>query len=227
VPYEKGALFLRHLEAVYGREKFDEFLKAYFAHFAFQSITTDTFSAYLQEHLLKGDVDKARRSRVEEWLNGSGIPADAPQPAAAALEKVAARAKAFATGKAKATDLPAKTWTAQEWMHFLSEMPPNLGRDKMAALDAAFGITKTGNSEVLFLWLMLSIRNGYEPANERLVGFLTEQGRRKFLKPIYEELVKTPAGKERALTIYKVARPTYHPLSVETVDAIVGWVEAK
>ena len=34
---------------------------------------------------------------------------------------------------------------------------------------------------------------------------LTEQGRRKFLKPLYEELVKTPAGKERAVAIYKKA----------------------
>jgi leukotriene A-4 hydrolase/aminopeptidase len=227
VPYEKGALFLRHLEAIYGREKFDEFLKGYFAHFAFQSITTDTFAAYLKEHLLKDNPDKAARAQVDEWLNGSGIPTDAPQPTAAALEKVEERAKAFAAGTAKAADLPGKTWTAHEWMHFLNSLPSTVGRDKMMALDAAFSIAKSGNSEVLFVWLMLAIQNGYEPAYDRLAGFLTEQGRRKFLKPLYEELVKTPAGKERALTIYKVARPMYHPVSVETVDAIVGWVEKK
>jgi hypothetical protein len=76
---------------------------------------------------------------------------------------------------------------------------------------------------VLFQWLLLAVRNNHEPAYDRLAGFLTEQGRRKFLQPLYQELVKTPAGKERALAIYKQARPTYHPLSVETVDAIVGW----
>ena len=31
------------------------------------------------------------------------------------------------------------------------------------------------------------------------------------------------SGKERATAIYRVARPTYHPLSTETVDAILGW----
>ena len=28
-------------------------------------------------------------------------------------------------------------------------------------------------------------------------------GRRKFIKPLYEELVKTPAGRARALAIYR------------------------
>src|SRR5438876_2488578 len=58
VPYEKGALFLKHLEAVYGRDAFDTFLKGYFAKFAFRSITTATFAKYLEETLLKGDPAK-------------------------------------------------------------------------------------------------------------------------------------------------------------------------
>jgi aminopeptidase N len=40
IPYEKGALFLTQLEHTFGRERFDAYLKGYFDHFAFQSITT-------------------------------------------------------------------------------------------------------------------------------------------------------------------------------------------
>jgi leukotriene-A4 hydrolase len=225
VPYEKGALFLKHLEAVYGRDRFDEFLKGYFAHFAFHSITTAEFAAYLEEHLLKGDPEKAARAKVREWLYEPGLPADAPNPRAASLAKVEEQAKAFAAGTVKAAEVPGKAWTAHEWIHFLTAVPGDLGRDKMAALDAAFGLTKSGNSEVLLQWLLLAIRNGYEPAYGRLEGFLTEQGRRKFLEPLYRELAKTPAGKERALAIYRKARPTYHPASAEAVDEILGWKE--
>jgi leukotriene A-4 hydrolase/aminopeptidase len=227
VPYEKGSLFLKHLEAVYGRAKFDDFLKGYFAHFAFQSITTDQFAAYLDEHLLKGDPEKAAKANVREWVTGPGLPADAPNPTAADLAKVEEQANAFAAGSVQANSLPGKTWSAHEWVHFLTSVPPELGTDKLAALDAAFGVTKSGNSEVLFQWLMLAVRNNYEPAYDRLERFLTEQGRRKFLEPLYRELVKTPAGKERALAIYKKARPTYHPASVETVDGIVGWKDGR
>ena len=52
IPYEKGALFLTTLEKAFGRERFDAFLRAYFDHFAFQSITTKAFEDYLRKHLL-------------------------------------------------------------------------------------------------------------------------------------------------------------------------------
>jgi hypothetical protein len=46
-------------------------------------------------------------------------------------------------------------------------------------------------------------------------------GRRKYIKPLYEELVKTPKGRERANEIYEAARPGYHPIAQSTIDAIL------
>ena len=40
------------------------------------------------------------------------------------------------------------------------------------------------------------------------------------VKPLYEELVKTPEGKARARAIYDKARPGYHPMAAGAVDAI-------
>ena len=227
VPYEKGALFLLHLEAVYGREKFDSFLKGYFAHFAFKSITTAEFAAYLDAHLLRGDRAKAAKARVDEWLRSPGLPPDAPNPTAESLARVEQFAKVFAAGKTTAAELPAAKWTSQEWMHFLVSLPADLGRERLAQLDDAFAVTRSGNAEVLFQWLLLAVRFGYEPAYARLESFLSEQGRRKFLEPLYKELVKTSAGKERARAIYLKARASYHPVSMDTVDAILGWFDKK
>jgi leukotriene-A4 hydrolase len=91
----------------------------------------------------------------------------------------------------------------------------------MAEVDQAFRFTRTGNSEILQAWLLMAIRNSYRAADQRLEEFLTSVGRRKFVKPLYEELVKTPAGKERARAIYAKARPGYHPITSATVDAIL------
>ena len=93
----------------------------------------------------------------------------------------------------------------------------------MAELDQAFHLTQSGNSEIAFQWLLMSIHNKYEPAYPRLEEFLTSIGRRKFIKPLYEELAKTPEGKERALRIYRRARPTYHPIAVASVDEVLKW----
>jgi leukotriene-A4 hydrolase len=69
--------------------------------------------------------------------------------------------------------------------------------------------------------MLLTIRTGYQPAYRRLEEWMIEVGRRKYLRPLYEELAKTPSGKERAGAIYKKARSGYHPIAVATVDDIL------
>lgn len=227
IPYEKGALFLKHLEKVFGRERFDKFLKSYFDHFAFQSITTADFVDYLDEHLLSKHPKLAARVPVEEWLYEAGIPKTAPQVTAEAFNRIENAAKQWLNKQMSIDALGklAKEWTTQEWLHFLRALPEKMTPAQMQALDKAFTLTKVGNSEILFQWLKKSIQNDYTSAYERLEKFLTSMGRRKFLQPLFEELVKTPKGKKLAAKIYRKARPTYHPIAVRSVDEVLKWKE--
>jgi hypothetical protein len=54
-----------------------------------------------------------------------------------------------------------------------------------------------------------------------LENFLTSQGRRKFLKPLYTELARTAEGKQMAKKIYQKARPGYHFVAYTTIDEIL------
>jgi leukotriene-A4 hydrolase len=221
VPYEKGALFLRLLEETFGRERFDQFLKGYFERFAFQSITTDDFIAHLKKNLLDPNPELAAKIPLEEWIYKPGLPASAPKPQSDAFAKVEAQAKEWLDGKTPAAKLQTKQWSTQEWLHFLRFLPQQLTANQLKDLDQAFGLTKIGNAEIAHQWLLISIRNNYETAYPRLEEYLTSIGRQKLIKPLYEELVKTPAGKERALKIYAKARPGYHPIAQTSVDKIV------
>src|SRR3546814_244193 len=80
VPYVKGAWFLSFLERRFGRERFDTFLRGYFDHFAFQSISSDDFRAYLNTHLLAAAPGVVSPAEVDAWLDQPGIPKFA-QPA--------------------------------------------------------------------------------------------------------------------------------------------------
>ncbi len=222
VPYTKGALFLRHLELAVGRDNFDSFLKGYFDHFAFQSITTEQFKEYLKANLADKFTDKVSMDDVEEWIEKPGLPANAPVPVSEAFLKVDEGLKEWMIGKIEASALPAKDWSTQEWLHFLGGLPANLGTEKMTKLDAAFALTKAGNSEIEFKWLMMAVANNYEPAYPRLEEFLTSIGRRKFVAPLFTELAKTPEGKKRAEEIYAKARQGYHPITQASVDKILG-----
>jgi leukotriene-A4 hydrolase len=65
------------------------------------------------------------------------------------------------------------------------------------------------------------VKNRYEPAYPKLTQFLQTVGRRKYIKPIYEEMAKTSDGRERALRIYHTARPAYHPIAQTSIDAVL------
>jgi leukotriene-A4 hydrolase len=221
IPYEKGALFLKHLELTFGRKRFDAFLKAYFDHFAFQSITTADFAAYLEENLLRSNPELAAKVPVADWLYKPGLPGVAPAFRSEAYAKVDRQVQTWIDKKTPADALQTKDWSTQEWQHFLSVLPPNLTAAQMKDLDEALKLTQRTNAEIVCQWLLLSVQHGYEPAYARLEEFLTSQGRRKFLKPLYQELMKTPEGKNRARRIYAKARPTYHPLAAATIDALL------
>ena len=223
VPYEKGALLLRQLEETTGRERFDEFLRGYFDHFAFQSITTADFVAYLREHLDTDDEGVADRVPLEEWIRQPGLPASAPQPASDAFRAVEQQADAWVSGDTPAAELPTAPWTTQEWLHFLNVLPAELSQTRLAELDAAFGLTESGNAEIAHVWLLIAVRNGYAAADTRLERYLVGIGRRKLIRPLYEALAETPDGRARARAIYRRARPGYHPISADTIDAILGW----
>jgi len=223
VPYEKGALFLRRLEEKVGREKFDKFVRGYFDKYAFQSITTETFVDYLQKNLLAANPNLVSATDVDEWIYKAGLPKNAPQPQSDAFVKVEAQAKNYLSGKISVGAIETKSWTTQEWLHFLKTLPTDTGAKRMAELDGAFNLTKRGNSEIAFQWLLMSIRNDYAAANPRLEEFLTSIGRRKFVKPLFEELAKTSEGTRRANEIYARARPGYHPITAASVDTILKW----
>ena len=223
VPYEKGALFLLHLEHTFGRERFDQFLRSYFDHFAFQSITTEQFISYLKTNLLDKHPDLAAKVPIDEWINNPGTPASAPRPSSPAFGQVEQQAQRWQRGEVRAAQIPVSAWSTQEWLHFLKSLPAKLDQEKMAELDQAFNLTQSGNSEIAFRWLMMSIQNAYEPAFQRLEEFLSTIGRRKFIKPLYEELAKSPEGRAFAMKIYRRARPTYHPIAVATIDEVLKW----
>jgi hypothetical protein len=216
VPYIKGALFLKHLELAVGRERFDAFLRGYFNRHAFQSITTAEFLEDLRVNLGAVNVP------IEEWVTKPGLPAAAPRPPASeAFQRVDGEAARWVKGETAAARIPARAWSTQEWLRFLRLLPRELGEKRMAELDHQFRLTRTGNSEILQAWLEMAVRNGYRAADRRLEEFLISVGRRKYLKPLYEELTKAPEGKEWARAIYARARPGYHPITAASVDAIL------
>jgi len=222
IAYEKGCLLLLTLEQLVGRARLDTFIKEYFARFSFQSMDTTTFIAYLTEQLLDPEPGLAERLHLAAWIDGPGLPANAPAAHSARFDAVDTALAQLAAGTAPADLQPITTeWSSHEWVHFLQGLPPTLTAADLGALDAAFRFTASGNAEILAAWFPLALRAGHAPADAALENFLRHVGRRKFLVPLYRALLAVPGGRARAQRIYKEARPNYHSVATGTIDALL------
>ncbi|QXT37320.1 M1 family metallopeptidase [Sphingomonas sanguinis] len=218
IAYDKGATFLRTIESVVGRARWDAYLRGYFDRHAFQPQTSAGFLADLRKNLLKPGEDA--RIGVDQWVYQPGIPANAVHVRSDAFPAIDAAAKAFAAG-GPVSAVPDKV-TTQEYVRFLDQLPRQLSAERLAALDGRFRWNETGNSEIRFAWLRLALANRYPPAEASAEQFLTAQGRRKFVAPLFQQLQgQGEWGQGLAKRIYDKARPGYHSVTQVTVDRLL------
>jgi len=218
VAYEKGALFLRELEQSYGREVFDPFVRRWFDEHAFTSVDSKEFEAFLHSELVEvaSPVEGARAARPGAWIHEVGVPEGAPQPRSDAFEVVdAALADLSREGGVEA--LSTEGWTPHQWLHLLRGLPADLPVSTLAALDERFSLTASRNYEILAQWLEVGVTRGYLAVDERLEQFLRMVGRRKFLLPLYDALLRADR-RDDALRIYREARSGYHPITQHSLD---------
>ena len=184
----------------------------YFEDFAFQSLDTETFIAYLDEKLIK--PYKLDKSRIEQWIYQPGVPADHTVPKSNAFTLVDDARTAWLSGK-PANDIDTSKWHVHQWLHFLNNLPKTLSNKQLKDLDSAFTLTQSKNNEIAHSWLMIAVRNNYKPAWPRLEQYLLTIGRNKLVKPLYQSLAQTKEGKAFAKRVFDQAKSGYHPLTVK------------
>ncbi len=217
IAYDKGYLLLRTLEETLGREKFDAFLKSYFEKNAFSVMTTEEFIRQFEQFTADGES----QPDLKAWIYQPGLPANVRLPTSGKFMTVDQELEKYRQGST-AAQLNTGDWTSHEWLHFVRSVPEDITSGQLSELDNTFGFTTSGNSEVLTAWLVQAIRHNYTPAFDRLERFLISTGRRKFLSPIYKELLNMDGGREMALRIYEKARPNYHFVATNTLDEMLG-----
>jgi len=221
IAYNKGYFFLRSIEEKYGREKFDAFLNDYFSENAFGSMDTETFTAYIKKYYQSKFNISFDDNIFHQWIYSEGIPENIPQPHSDRFQKVDEFLASWKAEKGLDKSISQK-WSSHEWLHFLKTLPGKLSPDQMQELDNFGHFTASGNAEIIAEWGVISIRNNYEKMQPKIEAFLINTGRRKFLSPLYNELIKTEKGKQRAWEIYQKARPNYHFVATNTFDKLLG-----
>jgi hypothetical protein len=211
VPYEKGYLFLRTLEDEAGRPAFDRFLRNYLQRYRFRAITTDDFLQALEAEL----PGVLARVHGAAWIDGPGVPANAPPPQSTRLDVIRALVK---SGRAP----NAGKLTPTEWQLYLDGLPRPAPHALLADLDRLWELTRSSNYEVLASWLLVAIESGYDDVLPRAEEVLAKVGRMKYLKPLYRALAARPETRARAEALFTRVRPGYHPIAQQVVAQLLG-----
>ncbi|HYR18304.1 MAG TPA: M1 family metallopeptidase [Myxococcales bacterium] len=216
VPYEKGYLFLRRLEELTGRDRWDRFLRAYLDRFRFQSIVTDDFLRFLDERL----PGVSARADVKRWIDGPGLPPDAPRPRSRRLDELREMARRVGEGVLPDENAAVRLQPTEllVFLQSLPELPP----DVCGQLDSLLGLSRRRSLELRHTFVLVQLRAGVEAGRQAARRVLRETGRMKYLRPVYTELARRPQTRALAREIYEEARASYHPIARTVVESILG-----
>jgi aminopeptidase N len=207
VPYEKGYLLLRRFEELSERAAWDGFLRAYMAKFRFQSITTQQFLDFLEQRM----PGLAARADALRFIDGPGLPADAPRPQSARLLELQ---KLAASGALPALDL-----TPTELLVYLQSLPPSPSIAALRAIDARFGLSERKSLELRHTFVLAALRAGLPGAIEGARRVALETGRMKYLRPVFQQLAKSDrAAAER---IFAEVRDGYHHVARAVIEGLL------
>lgn len=213
VPYEKGYLFLKTLEAAAGKAPFAAMLQKWLAERRFGVATTDDFLAHVDAEL-PGVLAKVD---AKAWVDGPGLPKNHPVPKSSRLDALLALA-----GKVPE---PAQVaaWTPTEWQLFLDAFPRPASLDTLRALDERFRLAGSKNPEVRVAFLTLACESGQgTPWLAAVEGVVTRLGRMKYLRPLYKALFAHEPTKAAAKALFAKLKGRYHPIAQHVLAGVLG-----
>ncbi len=221
IAYVKGAYFLRTLENEVGREKFDEFLNKYFNKFAFETITTEDFVAYLNTELLEPNNIEFN---TEEWIYQPGLPENCIKVSSARLDKMTDWANEANSGKDifVSNKVSRSDYTTQEWLAFIRGMSDDVSLETMTKIDEQLKFSQEANPVIKSEWFQLAVRTGYTDARPHMAAHLKLIGRRWLIEGIYKTLSEsTEEDLEWAKNVFEETKNNYHFVSRSTIHEIL------
>ena len=82
-------------------------------------------------------------------------------------------------------------------------------------LDRLYELSASKNAEVRLRWQRICILSRAEFIIPHVIGFVTEQGRMKFVRPLYRALYGWEAQRELAVQTFLEHRSNYHPIAAK------------
>ncbi|KAI9486963.1 MAG: peptidase family M1-domain-containing protein [Benjaminiella poitrasii] len=238
VPYEKGFNFLYHIEKVVGGPAiFEPYMKAHVEHFASKSISTEEWKEFLFNYMEKTHgptmIEKLNTIDFNTWINKPGMPPVDPNFDTTLADACINLAKRWNEAR-ESEDLSSfsvkdiENFSAGQKIVFLEKLTDTkpLPHRLIEKMDELYNFTPNHNADLRLRWQQLCLMTSYEPIYPEVVKFITEQGRMKFVRPLYRLLHQAKNGAQLAVDTYLQHKSFYHPIAAQLIEKDIGLVQS-
>ncbi|XP_062515837.1 leukotriene A-4 hydrolase-like [Corticium candelabrum] len=227
VPYEKGSALLFYLECLVGdHDQFELYLRSYIETFKYKTVTTDQWKHHFLTYFHK-QAEQGVFSEVDwdGWLFGHGLPPCKPAYNTAGVDACTDLCQKWIAASDEQLDSfspeDIKDFNSHHLIEFLSllllEKPP-VDIAKVKTMQCAYNLHSYKNAEIRFRWLRLCVKAGWEDVFSMAVTFVSEQGRMKFVRPLYRDLYAHEKSRALALSTFHSLKPLYHHITANMLE---------
>ena len=114
-----------------------------------------------------------------------------------------------------------KSFSCQQLQVFLDKLLQSspFASPLLKEMDRRYSFTTSRNSEIRSRWQLLCVKSNHEDILGNVIEFLEEQGRMKFVRPMYQALHASPvlAFREAAVHTFERNRNSYHPICASMI----------
>lgn len=228
VPYEKGFALLYLLETIVGLNKMKGYLRSHVENFKYKTIDSNEWKEFFLQHFEKENDDGLFANiDWDKWFYSPGMPPYQPQYDVSASSACSSLAERWSQCN-EDTEFTVDEFEAlsstqgQEFLNQLLNKPP-LSVNVLKKLETVYKMKERANSEIRFRWLRLALKGKYVDVYPHVVQFLLEQGRMKFVRPLYRELYNCDGdGKKLAMDTFIANKGIYHGIASTMIAKDLG-----
>ncbi|KAH9258460.1 leukotriene A-4 hydrolase/aminopeptidase [Batrachochytrium salamandrivorans] len=221
VPYEKGCAFLTMIERkVGGPQVFEPFLRQYVLKFRFGFVDASTLKRFLFDAFPTLDID------WDLWVYAPGIPKMEEEPSMLVEMSETVASRWIMEGKfPKDIAKGWNSWSCDQLVVFMDkvlELISNLNESVLSEMDLLGHFSHSRNCEIRFKWNCINLRMPHPTRSsvEDTVEFVGEQGRMKYVRPLYRELNKFDPV--LAVQTFEANREFYHSIAQKMIAKDLG-----
>ncbi|KAG8137989.1 putative Leukotriene A(4) hydrolase protein [Naja naja] len=195
--------------------------------FAYKSIVTEDWKNFLYSYF-KDKVNVLNKVDWNAWMHSPGMPPLKPEydttltNACVALSQRWIKATESDLGSFSSADI--NDMSSHQVTEFLAllMMENPLPVSHVKRMQEIYDFNATNNSEIKFRWLRLCIQAEWEDAISLALKMATEQGRLKFIRPLFKDLYKFEKSRDQTISAFQQHKISMHPVTAMLVSKDLG-----